>query len=108
MHYGVRKLRPKPRRGQVRADWRQPKLSPGEEETIKLAGKEVIDVNFLAQSEETDRELAEADVTRKYHRQPYVDYVNGVKLPVDPSTLRVAYTEPYVPRGADLPTGQYL
>ena len=47
-------------------------------------------------------------MARKYHRQPYVDYVNGVKLPVDPSTLRVAYTERYVPRGADRPTGQYL
>ena len=79
-----------------------------EPEYAKLAGKEVIDLNFLAKSEETDRELAEADVARKYHRQPYVDYVNGVKLPVDPSTLRVAYTERYVPRGADRPTGQYL
>ena len=33
-----------------------------EPEYAKLAGKEVIDLNFLAKSEETDRELAEADV----------------------------------------------
>lgn len=55
-----------------------------------------------------DREAAESEVLAQYAAQPYVNYLEGIKLPVDLSTLQVAYAEPYVPRGADLPTGQYL
>ena len=74
----------------------------------ELTNKKVIDLNFIGKSTAMDREAAESEVLAQYAAQPYVNYLEGIKLPVDLSTLQVAYAEPYVPRGADLPTGQYL
>ena len=74
----------------------------------ELTNKKMIDLNFIGKSTAMDREAAESEVLAQYAAQPYVNYLEGIKLPVDLSTLQVAYAEPYVPRGADLPTGQYL
>ena len=65
-----------------------------DEEYAKIAGHEVVDLSFISKSAKTDREEAEAEVLHEFRTAPFVQYVNGVKLPVDPSTLRVTYAEP--------------
>jgi hypothetical protein len=77
-------------------------------EYAERANKKAVDLNFIGKSTETDREKAESEVLAQYQAQPFVNYIEGVQLPVDLSTLHVVYAEPYKPRGADLPTGQYL
>jgi hypothetical protein len=72
----------------------------------KLAGEEVIDLNFVAKSEEP---TARRPRLKKYRSQPYVDCTAPRRSPgawTDQTGSLIPPT--YVPRGAGLPTGQYL